>query len=129
MAGRRHPHRPGIARMPDLRIPGERPLPSPRPLQERRRTMWLPTMPGRRSARISRAALRRRSTSVRFAVEPLEGRLCPSCLVFQRGDTLFVRGDDLDNTIALANDRDTIQVTCDGRAAEFSGVSNYDVKS
>jgi hypothetical protein len=42
---------------------------------------------------------------------------------------LFVRGDDRDNTISLASERDTIQVTCDGHAEEFSGVRNFDVEA
>src|SRR5262245_19895268 len=58
-------------------------------------------------------------------LEPLEARHCPSCLVYQDGPTLYVIGDDGANTVALAEDhvrRDVLQVTCDGRTLEFTGV-------
>jgi hypothetical protein len=66
-----------------------------------------------------------RNSRYRPRLEALEARHCPSCLVYQDGETLYVAGDDGANNVSLVHEglrRDVVQVTCDGRTLEFTGV-------
>jgi hypothetical protein len=64
-------------------------------------------------------------------LEHLERRDCPSCTVFQKGETLFVVGDKSDNHIAIADTREGgVAVSCDGGAPQmFAGVKQWDMKT
>jgi hypothetical protein len=61
----------------------------------------------------------------------LERRDCPSCTVFQKGETLFIVGDKSDNHIDIADTREGgIALSCDGGAAQiFAGVKKWDMKT
>lgn len=60
-------------------------------------------------------------------MEALEGRNCPSCLIYQDPDTIYIIGDGAADNVTLAQEagrHDVIRVTCDGRTLEFTGIRN-----
>ncbi|MBI3762402.1 MAG: hypothetical protein HY260_11150 [Chloroflexi bacterium] len=69
-------------------------------------------------------------TAFRPRLECLETRDCPSCTVFQKGDTLLILGDREANQIAIADTREGgIKVICEGGTPlEFTGVQRIDLK-
>jgi len=68
--------------------------------------------------------------TVRPHLEALENRWCPSCVIRQDGDVLFITGDRLDNRIDIAQVADTIQVACDGGEAQsFRGVKRIEANT
>jgi hypothetical protein len=74
---------------------------------------------------------RRQGTAFRPRLERLERRDCPSCTVFQNGQTLVILGDREANHIAIADTREgDITVTCDrGDAQRFAGVEQIILKT
>lgn len=80
----------------------------------------------------------RRRAAFRPRLEHLETRDCPSCTVFQRGETLVIQGDREANHIEIAEIREGglgeegggISVVCDGSVIQtFTGVKLIDLRT